>query len=364
MRIFEHSGGRAVLLALVVGVLAAAPAGAQTPYKKSGGLCAITEHLEVWRDESRRRDIPVKLYLPKDGPPAPVILFSPGLGGNREDYACLGSHWASQGYAVVHLQHAGTDRAVFEKAEGRLLTAAVRAAVNRDNWVNRPLDVQFAITQIEKGAVDHPLLKGRVDPRRVGVGGHSFGAYTALALIGMLVDFPNQPERSFQDPRVKAAIEMSCTGRMGGAIRESSYRRITAPCLHMTGTLDDSPLFMISAADRRVPFDRIPAADQYLVILTDADHFAFSDNPIGLDGEAVRRQPAHYGYILMATTAFWDAYLKEDAAARKWLAGNDLPALAQGACAFERKLDKADSAPAQAGRAGAAATLTPSSVAP
>ncbi len=38
-----------------------------------------------WKDEKRDREVPVKIYVPKTGQgPFPVILFSHGLGGDRE----------------------------------------------------------------------------------------------------------------------------------------------------------------------------------------------------------------------------------------------------------------------------------------
>ena len=48
-----------------------------------------------WHDATRDRDVPVKIYFPKDGAgPFPVVLFSHGLGGSREGYEYLGRHWA------------------------------------------------------------------------------------------------------------------------------------------------------------------------------------------------------------------------------------------------------------------------------
>jgi hypothetical protein len=40
----------------------------------------------------------------------PLVVFSHGIGGSRQGYSYLGRHWASQGYASLHLQHVGSDR--------------------------------------------------------------------------------------------------------------------------------------------------------------------------------------------------------------------------------------------------------------
>src|ERR1039457_5151717 len=65
-------------------------------------------------DAARNRDLPVRVYLPTNTAPVPVILFSHGLGGNREGSKFLGGHWASRGYAAVFLQHPGSDDSVWK----------------------------------------------------------------------------------------------------------------------------------------------------------------------------------------------------------------------------------------------------------
>jgi predicted dienelactone hydrolase len=65
-------------------------------------------------DAKRDRNIPIRVYLPSEKSPAPVVLFSHGLGGSREGNAYLGTHWAARGYAAVFLQHPGSDTSVWK----------------------------------------------------------------------------------------------------------------------------------------------------------------------------------------------------------------------------------------------------------
>src|SRR6478735_4138978 len=67
-------------------------------------------------DDARHREIPVRVYLPEGKTAAPVVLFSHGLGGSRENSPYLGQHWAARGYAVVFMQHAGSDEKVWKTA--------------------------------------------------------------------------------------------------------------------------------------------------------------------------------------------------------------------------------------------------------
>src|ERR1700682_6560759 len=66
------------------------------------------------RDTRRSRDIPIRVYLPKENKPAPVVLFSHGLGGSREGYAFLRNRWAARGYVAVFLQRPGSDDSVWK----------------------------------------------------------------------------------------------------------------------------------------------------------------------------------------------------------------------------------------------------------
>jgi len=61
-------------------------------------------------------------------------------------------------------------------------------------------------------------------------------------------------------------------------------------------------------------------APKYQVILNNAEHSAFTDRP--LPGDKEPRNPNHHRVMLALTTAFWDTYLRHDAAAADWLNGN------------------------------------------
>jgi hypothetical protein len=155
--------------------------------------------------------------------------------------------------------------------------------------------------------------------------GHSFGAYTTLAIAGEVFVTPRGTPLAMPDPRVKAAIAMSESPPREAQQYDQAFAKITIPMLHMTGTIDDSPLSDAKAADRRVPFDHMPAvADHYLVVFQGGDHMIFSGRFLasgllpGTGNPAM--DPTFQVLIQQSTTAFWDAYLKSDEKAKKWLA--------------------------------------------
>jgi len=262
----------------------------------------------TWHDAARDRDIPVKVYALDSATNAPLIVFSHGLGGTREGYAYLAQHWASNGYVCVVVQHHGSDDSAWRGQSDKM--ASMRKAGSWENAHARPLDVSFAITQM--------CGDPRVSADAIGVAGHSFGAQTALLVVGQRL-----AGKSCRDPRVKAAIPMSSPRPVLGEV----YRDVTTPCLHLTGTKDDSSIFNTTAKDRRFAFDNISGAEQWLVTFNGATHMTF----------AGRGNAKHLELIREITTRFLDAYLKHDPAAETWLSGGGLEELIASNGVVEQK---------------------------
>ena len=278
---------------------------AETGRSAPGPFTVGTLKLE-WRDAQRDREVPVKIYFPKNATGAcPVIVFSHGLGGTRDGYEYLGRHWASHGFVAVHLQHHGSDDGVWKSA-ARPMEAMRAATMNLQNITNRPRDVSFAIDELTRLEKTDAAWRGRLDLSRLGVAGHSFGAYTTLAVAGQ-----GGARLSGRDPRVQAAVPISAPATKGS--KPSIYDAITIPLLHITGTKDDSPIGNTSPADRRIPFDRIQNAPEFLLTFEGADHMVFGGR---------RTQPGDLPTLKLvkaSTTAFWEMTLRNDAEAKEWL---------------------------------------------
>jgi predicted dienelactone hydrolase len=78
-------------------------------------------------DAQRNRDLPIRVYLPGQTKPAPVVLFGHGLGGSRENNPYRGKHGSARGYVVVFVQHPGSDESVWKAV--RSLQIPFRASV-------------------------------------------------------------------------------------------------------------------------------------------------------------------------------------------------------------------------------------------
>jgi predicted dienelactone hydrolase len=325
----------ATLLALGGCRRAAPPAAA--PVATPGGESSIASvRLEDWTDAARSRTVPVKLFLPAGPGKAPLVIWSPGLGGTRDAYGYLAEDWQSHGYAVIALTHPGSDNVALREAvraagglrAGRdaVVDAIAKIAADPDNLRNRPKDVSFVLDH----ALADPALSKRIDAEKVGVAGHSFGAYTASAVMGMIaID-------SFRDPRFKAGVMMSPQGigRMNMKITADSWKSMGGPALYLTGTEDR--LGGETPEDRRLAFDRSTIAGQFLVVFTGANHMTFSDAD-WMFSRRDERDPRFHPWIQEVSREFFDAYLRGDATAKTWMTEKKLVEECAGACTMESK---------------------------
>ncbi len=264
-------------------------------------------------DGQRSRTVPVKVYLNEGRVPQPVILFSHGLGGSRENNAYLGTHWAAAGYVAVFMQHPGSDNEVWKSAKRGQRFEALKSAAGAATLRDRLADVPFVIDRLAawNQQESHPLHE-RMNLDRIGMSGHSYGAVTTLGVAGRKYPL----NRSFPEKRIDAFLAMSPQPGKGLDPRRA-FGHLTQPILCMTGTKDGSPIDpTMKPATRREVFAALPAGNKYQLVLEDAQHFAFGDSR-GLRTRG--RNPAHHPAIQSISLHFWDAYLKNRAESKAWL---------------------------------------------
>jgi dienelactone hydrolase len=275
----------------------------------------------VFMDASRDgRKVPWKLYHPAeyDGPALPLIVWSHGLGGSRDNAGFLARHIASHGYNVLHIQHPGTDSSLWEGKPGHPWDVIRATPIPREMTLARFEDVPFALDSFEVWAQENPEIGQYIDFTRIGMSGHSFGAMTTQAAAGMLFPAKDGTLLSFRVPRFRAGILYSPVPirHLTGAADSSVYDPIAIPLFHMTGTKDESPVEGFSHEARKIIFEygTGPAA---LLELEDGDHMVYVGSR-GQLGENPKRAE-HEMILKVAALAWWDAFLKDDPAAREWL---------------------------------------------
>jgi len=162
---------------------------------------------------------------------------------------------------------------------------------------------------------DHPL-EGRLDLSHVGMSGYSFGALTTQAVSGQTAA---RGRISNTDRRITAAIAFSPSSPRFGDPQQA-FSRVEIPWMLMTGTHDLSPIGNADLESRLGVYPALPPGGMYELVLDGAEHSAFTDR--ALPGDTEQRNPNHHRVILALSTAFWDAYLRDDVAARAWLDGD------------------------------------------
>lgn len=278
---------------------------------------AATGIEETVYDSARERDIPTLIYPAADADESPVILFSHGLGGTRYSALYLAEHWSARGFTVVSMQHAGSDEAIFDVPPSQVL-ASFTAAASLENSLARIADVSAVLDQLELWNADpqHLLYQG-LDLSRVGMSGHSFGAVTTQAVSGQRL-FTTASET--RDPRIRAAMPLSPSVPSVGSA-EAAFAEIDIPWLLMTGTDDGAPVEGVGSdvEGRLAVFPALPEGEFYELVLFEGEHHAFTDREISASQNA--RNPAHHPIIQALSTAFWDATLRGDQTALRWLRG-------------------------------------------
>ena len=202
----------------------------------------------------------------------PLIIFSHASGGHRRAATFLCTHLSSHEYVVASLDHSEVVAPELARQEGE--TDAQKAARQEAVIGSRVPDVRFLLEYLLQSAA---WEETRLDPARIGIVGHSFGGWTALATTAV-------------EPRIRAVVALA----PGGS--SNPKPGILRATLTFRWGRDVPTLYLVAEDDASLPlagmyelFERTPATKQ-MVILRRADHLHFMDNVEEMH-EAVRKMP-------------------------------------------------------------------------
>lgn len=278
---------------------------------------------------TQRRQMAVRDAAPQPGT-YPLIVYSHHSGGHRRAATFLCTHLSSHGYVVAALDHSETiaPELVRPPAETEEQKELRWQAVIE----SRVPDVGFLIDCMLSSSSSGPIPEIKIDPARMGIAGHSFGGWTALAA----------PE---VDRRIQAVVTMAPGG-------SSKPRPGILPVkLTFEWGREVPALYLVAENDVPLPltgmyeiFEQAPPPKQ-MVILRRADHLHFIDNveqeheafrtvTLSLPTEVSQMQKemlpiaelasgkqAHL-WLRGLTLAHMDAYLKKNHPAQQFLAGD------------------------------------------
>lgn len=248
--------------------------------------------------------------ISKQEPTYPVLLFSHGFSGHKNQNTFQIEQLVSQGYIVVGIDHTYSSTAsVF--ADGRVahyvpqdMNSGDYLDQANDGWVE---DAKFVLDQVEKLAQNDPdhRFTGRMDMQNVGMFGHSFGGATSTQML-------------MTDSRIKAAINMD--GVLYGKLRipEGGLKK---PFLMMSA--DDSLNSVQNMPDKEMAtmmkgliarYDHVAEGGNYWMKINQMNHMGFTDlylfSPVyermaGVDVRKVHRLINDY------SLDFFNHYLKQ-----------------------------------------------------
>jgi dienelactone hydrolase len=284
MRSGERVGRALVVAAIVCGLVGLAPLHASATKSRGPKHITLTfvDRSRPQEDPTGARSAPVRtlvteVYVPPGRGPFPLVLFAHGNAGNPGKLTQLLSAWARAGYVVVAPTFPLTNDLNGAKAVP-------------GDFRSQPQDVRFVLDRVlRENRRRSSALHHRVDPRRIGLAGHSLGGGTAYAVAF---------NSCCRDRRIDAVIAMDAL-KLPFA---GDYR------------FRDKPLLLIHLVkDPVVPFSASEAVyavatpPKYLMALQIGVHFEpYEDAP-----------NPHDRAVIAATTTFWDAYLKHERGAAK-----------------------------------------------
>ncbi len=312
-RKFTHS---AWLVLLVLTLSACAQPGlypAEEPLLQYEILSAI----KIPRPE-QDKPLSLRAIVPEAAGRYPLIVLSHGTFSSNERYDRVAGYWASQGYIVIMPQHIDANYGIAPKGvEDMLRIVETRVA-----------DLSLVLDNIKAIETSTPELNGKIAHGKYIAAGHSIGTLIAMRVTGLVLrNAASDQILSNDESRYKLLVMLSDPGKMR-QMPETAWAGSIVPTFLCTGT-DDYGLMGARGApqDPNEILSSSNTVDRYQVILKDGDHY-FG----GLVQKDVAAEPDHEGLVIFNTTstAFMDAYMKNDSRAKRHLQNVDMQLATSG----------------------------------
>jgi dienelactone hydrolase len=313
-------------LALMLAALAPGAAAGESWQPRTPALRVVADDSVVLTAADERR-VALKIFFPERGGPYPLIVLSHGTFSSIHRYDAVAGYWAGQGYVVILPQHVDADYGV--KPSGY--------AVMQEVIRTRVADMSLVLDQLDAIEAQLPGTAGKVTRGAYAAAGHSIGTQVAMLVTGarFRTDFNGEVMDS-PETRYRALVLVSDPGKMR-LMPPDTWQASPVPTLMATGTEDfglmgsraaptERQTEILSATAKEVP--------RYELLLDGGDHYFGGLIQKNLNNA----EPDHAGLAIFnaTATAFLDAVMKADPAARHYLDTVDLPAVSDGRATLTR----------------------------
>jgi predicted dienelactone hydrolase len=213
------------------------------------------------------------------------------LGSTRAPFEYLAEHLASYGFAVALSTSPGSDSSQLEA----LLVGASNKIAPPEAFLQRPQDISDVLDEIDRLRTANSNVPQNIDMNNVGMIGHSFGGYAALALVSdgkinfdalkeacqgfyrwnvsmslqcVAARLPEQ-EYDLSDDRLKAVFAMNPID--SAVLGQTELSSITVPTMIVAGSVDT----IAPALEEQIkPFTWLTTEQKYLLLMENASHIA------------------------------------------------------------------------------------------
>ncbi|MEQ8674413.1 MAG: alpha/beta fold hydrolase [Aggregatilineales bacterium] len=257
--------------------------------------------------------------------PYPLVIFSHGSSGFRFQSRYLTEHLASHGFIVMAADH--TTNTITD-----LLGDPEFSDNLAPNFIHRPQDI-LRIISLADDLTAEGTFEGIIDVERIGVLGHSFGGYTALAASGIpinltelgnwcdaptidnvedidgicfllnfedsitdaagLTETPDGAFPIYADPRIRATIAYAPWNYP--ILDHTALETHSTPTMIFGGTADDTTPPLRDAFEIYASLDSAPKT---LITLENAGHYVYVDE--------CWQTAITFGFYASCSDAVWD----------------------------------------------------------
>ena len=270
----------------------------------------------------------VRVTWPTGAGPYPLVVFSQGALCPKNMYTAMTDHWTSHGYVTISPLHLDSESNGF----------GFQDLADKDLVGERVQDMSYILDMLDNIETAIPGLKGKINRDHIAAAGHSFGGQIALIMTGLdTIDRNTSELLDVADDRYDVAVVLSGVGPLPN-IAEGAFARYTGPVYSSGGTKDlgatgGGPVHPWPW--RMAAYFETPPGNSYGVVLDEGDHYYGGL----ICRETAGGSPDHEGISIIrgTSTAFLDAYLKDDAFAQDFLENAEVQSLTNNRASLERK---------------------------
>jgi dienelactone hydrolase len=245
---------------------------------------AVSELREIWK--RGKVGIDVSLLVPDGAGPYPIVVYLPALGQDAGSAPMWRKAWAEAGYAVFALQSASAAVPVKKISQDERRDIG-RRQFSRAYLERRLEDFSWALAELQQRVRSGVAPYRTLDSGRLAVAGYDLGAQTAAVLAGE----SGKLKLPVAVAGLRAAIVLSPAVDLAEGRLATRYKTISMPLLAITGDDDRDPYGISSPSLRSAIWQHGPVGDDYLLLLRDGTHQALAGSEPGRSEIEEPRQP-------------------------------------------------------------------------